>query len=262
MESSVMEFGKNSIKLRGRLVRLDELGRVSLNDIHKVGNYSDRTGPRDWGALEVTKRFIVTAVSKNAGKSGILSKTDVLSMYCVKIGRNGGTWAHPIIALAYAKYLSPDLHYEVNEVFLRFKAGDAALADETLQRSSPEGNEWAGVRALSRAKRRQYTDTLKAHGVEGFGYAQCTDETYKVLFGETAKKLKEAKRLTETANLRDNMKTDELVYVMAAEVLASGRIQEEKSEGNRECRLATGKSAGFIRHAIEADKADRKPRLV
>ena len=48
---------------------------------------------------------------------------------------------------------------------------------------------------------------------------------------------------------------------MAAEVLATGRINEENCMGNKECSEATGKSAGFIRQAIEADKADRKKRL-
>jgi len=95
-----------------------------------------------------------------------------------------------------------------------------------------------------------------------YGYAQCTDEAYKKLFDATAKALKTSRDLTASDNLRDNTETDELVYVMAAESLAIGRIEEEKSAGNRECRIATGKSAGFIRQAIEADKADRRPKMV
>ena len=39
-------------------------------------------------------------------------------------------------------------------------------------------------------------------------------------------------------------------------VLASARISEEKTEGTREFRVATSRNAGFIRQAIEADKAD------
>ena len=117
------------------------------------------------------------------------------------------------------------------------------------------------VRALSRAKRNKYTETLQAHGVEGFGYAQCTDETYKTLFGAPAKMLKTQRGLPDKSNLRDTMPTDELVYVIAAEVLASDRITDEQSDGNRECRIATGRSAGNIRRAIEEDRADRQKRI-
>ncbi len=261
-EDEFMSKAKHSLSLRGRNIELDELGRVRLNDIHKAGGFSVNHKPADWGALGNTMKFVATVAEKSSGKSGTLSKSDILSVYCVKMGRGGGIWAHPIIALAYAKYLSPSLHYEVNDVFLRHKAGDAVLADETLQRATPEGNEWAAVRALGRFKRKRYTDTLKAHGVVNYGYAQCTDEAYRKLFDATTKALKTSRDLTASDNLRDNMETDELVYVMAAESLAMGRIEEEKSAENRECRIATGKSAGFIRQAIEADKADRRPRMV
>ena len=49
-------------------------------------------------------------------------------------GRNGETFAHWQIALAYAKYLSPELHMAVNEVFMRYKAGDPKLAEEVIDK--------------------------------------------------------------------------------------------------------------------------------
>jgi len=52
-------------------------------------------------------------------------------------GTNGGTYAHPILACAYAGYLSPELEIEVREIWLRYRAGDATLADEVLARASP-----------------------------------------------------------------------------------------------------------------------------
>jgi KilA-N domain len=141
-----------------------------------------------------------------------LSKNDILSVYCVKNGRGGGIWADPIIALAYAKYLSPTLHYEVNEVFLRFKAGDARLADDILQRAPAADNEWAGVRALSRGKRNDFTRTLSAHEVnQPIEFARVTNETYTALLGKTARQLKADKGLSKNASLRDAMSTSELV---------------------------------------------------
>jgi hypothetical protein len=64
--------------------------------------------------------------------------------------------------------------------------------------------------------------------------------------------------LKKTANLRDALDTNDLVYVMAGEQLAAERIGYEDSRGVRECSIATTKSASFIRQAIEADRADRR----
>jgi hypothetical protein len=223
---------QNSLVIRGRKISIDEKGRVRLNDIHSAGGFSTNQLPKDWVALVTTTKFIATVAEKRSDKSGPLSKSDVLSVYCVKNGRGGGIWTDPVIALAYAKYLSPSLHFEVNEIFLRHKGGDAKLADETLKRASPEANEWAGVRALGRAKRNELTQTLSALQVKlPAEYAQVTNETYKGLLGKTAKELKEDRGLKKTANLRDAMPTDDLVYLMASEQLAKERIEDEDSRG-------------------------------
>jgi len=41
-------------------------------------------------------------------------------------------FAHWQIALAYAKYLSPELHMAVNETYMRYKTGDHTLALEVI----------------------------------------------------------------------------------------------------------------------------------
>lgn len=255
--------GSSVVTIKGRPVRVDPQGRVSLNDIHQAGGFSKNYKPSDWGALASTRDLIAITAQKSSGKSGTLSKNDVLSVYCVKMGRGGGIWAHPNLALAYAKYLSPALHYEVNEVFLRYKAADATLADDVLARGTKEDNEWAGVRALSRSKRTEYTKTLQDHGVAGSGYGSCTNAIYVGLFDKDANSLKKAKGLKPSANLRDKMSTDELVFTMAAETLAKNRIDYEDARGNEECRKASRRSAGYIKKAIDANRADseRQDRL-
>jgi KilA-N domain len=231
---------------------------ASVLTTFRAGGFTKNQTPKEWARLQTTLSLISVTAEKKAGNSRSLTKEDLLSVYCVKNGRGGGIWADPNVALAYAKYLSPALHYEVNEVFLRHKAGDATLADETLQKAGPKANEWAGTRALGRAKRIEYTDTLRDHGVTGPGYAQCTDATYNSLFDASAANMRKKRGLAKKANVRDSMNTDELVYLMAAETLASGRIREENSQGNIECTTATSRSASFIHQAIEADKADRR----
>ena len=224
---------------------------------------SPRREPRQVRPLPSTLSLITFTAEKTSGKSGTLSKDDVLSVYCSRNGRNGGVWTHPNLALAYAKYLRPSLHYEVNEVFLRYKSGDATLADEVLQRAPAKDNEWAGVRAIGRVKRNELTEVLQEHEVtKPPEFARVTNATYRGLTGKTAKQIKIEKGSKPKANLRNSMTTKELVFVMAAEQLAKERIEEEDARGVTQCESAAGKSATSIRRAIEADRADRNKSLV
>ncbi|GLI92620.1 KilA-N domain-containing protein [Methylocystis echinoides] len=249
-------------KVKGRKIAVDEKGRIRLNDIHKAGGFT-KQDPYEWSRLATTLALINFTAEKNTGKSRDLSKDDLLSVFCARRGRNGGVWAHSNLALAYAKYLSPALHYEVNEVFLRYKTGDATLADDILQRASAKDNEWTGVRALGRAKRIDLTATLKEHDVtKPLEFARVTNGTYKGLMGKTAKELKAEKSLSKAASLRDTMSTRDLVFIMAAEQLAKERIEDEDSRGVKQCEIAATKSAASIRSAIEADRADRSKRLI
>jgi hypothetical protein len=147
---------------------------------------------------------------------------------------------------------------EVREVFLRYKAADATLADDILQRAPPADNEWAGVRALGRAARNQLTGVLKDHGVtKSVEYARVTNSTYAALLGKTASALKASMGLGPKHNLRDSMETKDLGFLTAAELLAKERIEDENARGVFRCASAAEKSATFIRKAIEADRADR-----
>lgn len=257
-------FGKSrALKLRGKLIHKDTNGLISLNDIWTAGGFSKNQRPSDWLRLDSAKAFIVAAMPKITGKSRSFAKSDVKSVWYSKPGPGGGVYAHPLVAMAYAVYLSPALAVEVKDVFLRYKAADPTLADDVLSRAGAEANHWAGVRALGRSERLKFTDTLKSHGVAGPGYGQCTDEVYKALFDARAKQLRSHFNLSKSGALRDAMSSSNLTYIMASESLASERIADEACRGNSECALATSTSAGFIRKALEDDRASRvKKRLL
>jgi len=114
---------------------------------------------------------------------------------------------------------------------------------------------------MGRAKRVEYTNTLRDHGVVGKGYPMCTNAVYRQILGGTAAQAKAKRGLPRKANLRNHLETDELSFVTAAEVLASDRIEEEDRFGNEDCAEASSRSAGFIREAIERDKKDRQKPL-
>lgn len=241
--------------LRGHPVKKDALERVCLNDLWRAAGEPAYKAPADWRRLPRTKGLLVAAREQTKGLSRGFPEEPIKSLP----GRRGGTYADPRFALDYAEYLSPELALEVKDVFLRYLAADAILADDVLERASPEANEWAGIRALSRAQRRKYTDCLQAHGVaQGSDYAAISDTLYLGLFDKRAAALKASKGLSKKASLRDNMTTDELAFVFAGETLARERIDEEGADGGEACRIATLLSVRNLRRGIEMDRADRR----
>lgn len=250
--------------IRGRTITMDDNGFICLNDIWKAAGFRTNQKPTDWKELPSVGALMIAVMESNSEKSGVKNYNGKSVLYS-KAGKGGGTFADIRLALAYAEYLNPKLAIEVKEVFLRYKAADATLADDILERATPEDNEWAGTRALSRSVRSQFTATLKDHGATGRDYPVCTNAIYRGLFDKDAKQLRSAKGLKKSAPLRDKMTTKELVFVMASEALSSERIEEERCRDGRECLQATTKSAGFIRQAIDADRKDRRgqqPNLI
>ena len=243
--------------LRNKKIRVDEDGFVSLNDIHKASGFRTQKRPYEWVRSKTTHGVIVALHERITGNSRN-SKFRTSLVLKTASGTNGGSWAHPILAAGYAGYLKPELEVEMREVWLRYRSADPTLADEVLQRATDDQNEWAATRAMSRAKRNQFTVTLKDHDVTGYGYPNCTNAVYKEVLGGTKKQVIYKRGLPAGANLRDVIPKNELVYVMMAETLASERIQDENPRGNGPCAKATAKSAGFVRQAIEADRKDRQ----
>jgi hypothetical protein len=244
-----------NIRLRGHLVEEDEFGRWNLNDIWLLAKAPQSRLPKVWTRKKTTIR-LENELQKKVTNSNLKENKPNIPVVYAKQGRgNSGTFAHPVLAAAYAGYLSPKLEIETREVWLRFRSGDAALADEILQRATPDENEWAGTRALGRAKRLEFTSVLQSHGVDSRGYGLCTNAVYEGLFDENAQQLRITKGITtKSGNVRDKMDTDELVSIMFAESLSRKRIEDEDASGNVQCVKATARSTQFDRQAIEANK--------
>jgi hypothetical protein len=115
-----------SLTVSGHAIRTNPQNSdlISLTDLHRAAGGADNQRPYEWLRLPHTMAFMATVAEKlNTGPSHILE---------TKRGRGvGGTYAHWQIALAYAKYLSPELHMAVNEVYMRYRSGDHTLANES-----------------------------------------------------------------------------------------------------------------------------------
>ena len=95
-------------------ITTDSEGRFNLNTLHKASGTGPHKKPSEWlrnkQAQELTQELIKTnicalPISKNHG------------------GLNPGTFAHEILAISYAGWLSPKFQLQVNQAFLDYKSG-------------------------------------------------------------------------------------------------------------------------------------------
>jgi hypothetical protein len=242
----------------GTTVRTNETGLVSLNDIYAAaqadGQAAGKLDPKEWGRVPRQKTSGSSgkvSVSGGPGRDFIdfvasNLNADAARIYKAVRGAGGGTFAHWQIALAYAKYLSPALHAQVNETYMRAKSGDVTLADEIADKATPEQQEWLATRINGKVARRRFTGMLQAHGVEGRGYADCTNEIYKPIVGGKADEIRQLRNLKKGASIRDVLPLKQLLAVGLAECLAAEKIESENARGNTRCITACSRASSNV----------------
>jgi len=214
----------------------DAQGFVNLTLLWNAEGRPENRDPRNWARGKAGSRFIEHIAKKlNVSKNHILQTAR---------GKGGFSKAHWQVALAYAKYLSPQLHELVNEVF----------KERVEEETNPELAYYRGRERAVRGYRRRgwsdreiaerldqiqerhrFTSTLKQHGVEGTGYAICTNGIYEPLLGGNARAIKAQLALKKNDRLRDNLPRVERGAITFAEVLASDSIDRDDARGTTDC---------------------------
>lgn len=243
---------------------VDEEGLVSLNDVYRIAIERGLDG----GKLE-PKFYFRKSNPRKSGTSGNISesggeglqfveylaenlKVSATHIYKTKRGKGGGSFAHWKIALAYAKYLSHELHSHILETYARVATGDKTLAVEIIEKQKkPEDAEWIANRANAVVARNKFTKCLQEHGVtKGYEIAGCTNAVYQGMFEKTAKEIREERNLPANANLRDSMDETELLSIALAENLAKRKIQTTNSQGYTECKTRCLDASKIIADAV------------
>lgn len=125
------------------------------------------------------------------------------------------------------------------------KAFDHAVRKYIRQGKSEE---WIQQRLEGIVTRHHLTDVLKAHGVKGHGYAQCSDAINVGLLGKTAKQLQAERGVKRTV---DGFSRVEVAAKGLADAIAADKVQSENRWGNRQCSEACGDAARKVRRALE-----------
>lgn len=142
---------------------------------------------------------------------------------------DGGTFAHPDIALEFASWIDPAFKLYLIQEFERLKYNE----------SYKEQIEWSVRRSLSKTNYRIQTDSIKENIVptltenqKMYVYANEADVINVALFGMTAKEWKERNPNLE-GNIRDYTDILHLVVLSNLEVLNSNMIENKINQKER-----------------------------
>lgn len=107
--STPLVYNGNAITVKSEMLSLTDMWKAHGSDLARQ--------PSNWLTSADAKNFIEVL---NPGNSGIITKR----------GKHGGTYAHWQIAMAYAKYLSPEFHMWCNNVVRdRMEGKSVSVAD-------------------------------------------------------------------------------------------------------------------------------------
>ena len=165
-----------------------------------------------------------------------------------------GTYVHPQVAIDLARWCSPRFAVMVtgwvNEILTTGHVDIRGAKAKKLAKLG-RGPEWVEERLAGVAQRNEYTDTLKAHGVTGAGYAQCTNALYAGALGGDAPAIRAAKGLPAGAVVRNFFDAGELAQVRLSEHLARDKIAGENLHGNGQCAAASRIAGAAVATAVK-----------
>lgn len=234
-----------SVTLKGQRIGTDEDGYLCLTDMWRLSGQPEWKKPAQWERLPYTKE-LAAALSEKVGLSHLLY---------TKRGRTGGTYAHVILALAYAEYLSPELGIEVREIALRVYAGDVTVLD-AFNRARREKLEDDANRVMTRDEIRRNNHDLN-HLLKTIGAKNAThwasfhNEGYKGLYGGLDENNIHARKgLRKNERILDHMGFDELAANMFRTSSAQQHLRRHPVEGVKRACHVHGRMGTRIREFL------------
>ncbi|MGJ8513146.1 hypothetical protein R84981_002761 [Carnimonas sp. R-84981] len=111
--------------IAGHEIAIDEHGRFNLNAIHKASGSENRKRPSMWLQNKQAKELVseLNSNSPNSGFKEYESRNSCFDVISTRRGGNGGTFAHELLAVSYAGWISPKFQLQVNQVFLDYRMG-------------------------------------------------------------------------------------------------------------------------------------------
>lgn len=235
-----------------KVVAADPAGRLNLTDIWKQVSSPYQQRPAAWFALASTDKYLEATAKKLK-----VAKSDLL---ITKAGRGGGSFAHKLVALEYARYLSPKLAVAVNEVFFERVAEEkdpGLTTKRAIEAYRKQGLSEAqiAVRMQGIQARNHLTTVAARHGVRDGGYRDLTNAIYMPLLGGTAQQVRQRENLPEKANIRDSRTLLQLRAIEFAELLGAENIETKGVFGNEACVNECYRAGLEVKNAVLRSRA-------
>ncbi|MDG1642961.1 KilA-N domain-containing protein [Klebsiella huaxiensis] len=119
--------------IAGVEITTDAAGRFNLNALHKASGASEDKSPSQWLRRKSTKELIEEL------KRNLLKDSQNVNLHSaqkpidtVNGGIAPGTFAHELLAIEYAGWISPSFRLQVNQTFLDFRTGKLAPVNSSM----------------------------------------------------------------------------------------------------------------------------------
>jgi hypothetical protein len=260
-------MNKNKIEVQGLEVRIKNRGNeiyISLNDIAKMKNpIAPNEVIRNWMRSRTTVEFLgvwetinnpafkpveFDGFRKEAGLNYFtlapqkwIDSTNAIGIIS-NSGKYGGTYAHQIIAMEFANWISVEFRLYMIYEFQRLKT------EESKQIA------WSAKRELAKINYRIQTDSIEENLIPkalssaevAFIYANEADRINKALFSKTASEWKNENK-EKDGNLRDYATIEQLLVLanlesLNAELIRMGTSNIERTQSLNEAAIRQMKS--------------------
>ncbi|PWC10656.1 DNA-binding protein [Brenneria roseae subsp. americana] len=108
--------------IAGVEITTDAEGRFNLNALHRASGLGANKAPAQWLRTQ-SAQSLITELEKETVQICIVSVE----------GRSGGTFAHELLAVEYAGWISPAFRLRVNQTFIDYRTGKLAPAVDPMQ---------------------------------------------------------------------------------------------------------------------------------
>ncbi|MWP48519.1 KilA-N domain-containing protein [Gilliamella sp. Lep-s21] len=146
-------INSNCPVIAGISITTDKEGRYNLNALHKASGGEKKNNPSYWLSLQGTQELILELEQQ-------LSDTEisVSVVQSIKGGLNQGTFAHELLAVSYAGWISPKFQLMVNQVFLDYKKGELKNIQKPFKSYLPEYRQAKAIELSVRALDKMFSN--------------------------------------------------------------------------------------------------------
>ncbi|MFQ1018065.1 KilA-N domain-containing protein [Gilliamella sp. BG7] len=139
--------------IAGISITTDKEGRYNLNALHKASGGEKKNNPSYWLSLQGTQELILELEQQLSD-----AEISVSVVQSIKGGLNQGTFAHELLAVSYAGWISPKFQLMVNQVFLDYKKGELKNIQKPFKSYLPEYRQAKAIELSVRALDKMFSN--------------------------------------------------------------------------------------------------------